>query len=182
MIKLKQFVPESVCLACDGCCRYPKKETIWAPLFLYDEIVELTQANIVPSCLFAHPDIHGKRAARIDLIEHKDLFICPCFEPQENKCKIYPHRPFECQLYPFLVARKGEQAFLAVDEKCPYVRESMETKAAQDYVQYLTGFLGSEDFIRLAKNNPETVQAYGQDIKFLASLLELYGASSPQPQ
>ena len=56
-IELKQFVPGKVCLSCDGCCRYGQKDTVWAPVFLYDEILELTEKNILPSSLFTHARI-----------------------------------------------------------------------------------------------------------------------------
>lgn len=196
MISLKQFVPESVCLSCDGCCRYAERDTVWAPLFLFEEISELTKRDILPSCLFTHPDIHGKKPARIDLIESKDGFVCPCLEihpvrgktsetsdgclrqpasngVKTNQCKIYQNRPLDCQLYPFLLVAKGQDAFLGVDENCPYVQKALSTPEAKEYIRYLKGFLSSKDFIRLAKSNPEIVQLYTQDIKFLEALPEL---------
>ncbi|PIQ88542.1 MAG: hypothetical protein COV72_07910 [Candidatus Omnitrophica bacterium CG11_big_fil_rev_8_21_14_0_20_42_13] len=29
--KIKQFVPESACLKCEGCCRFNGRDTVWAP-------------------------------------------------------------------------------------------------------------------------------------------------------
>lgn len=186
MLRLKPFVPQGVCLSCDGCCRYPEKETVWAPLFLFEEILELTQKNILPSCLFTHPDIRRKRAARIDLISHEDFFICPCFETSDHKCKIYSFRPLECRLYPFLLTRKGNEVFLAFDKKCPYMRQDAKGKTQEAYVRYLRGFLRSEEFLRLAKNNPEIVSVYPQDLEILGPLSKLshclYGVTPPQPQ
>ncbi len=170
MIKIKEFIPEDVCLACKGCCRYSSKETVWAPLFFYDEIVELTEANIVPTCLFTHPHTLKKGAARVDLVESGEAFICPCLDPASNRCKVYPNRPLDCRLYPFLLARQRDSSFLAVDENCPYIQKTFGTEPYHDYCAYLLEFLKSDEFRRMKKDNPEIVQCYPDTIKFLAPL------------
>lgn len=173
MAKLKQWVPEDVCLSCDGCCRYAEKTTVWSPLFLYPEIVELTEKNIVPSCLFTHAGQGIGRPARINLIEAKGSYLCPCFDLLENKCKIYRDRPLDCQLYPFLLVRKENEAFLALDEKCPYARKMLRTPGMRSYVQDLCEFLMSKDFLKMVAEGPEIIQDYEQDVKLLASLPDL---------
>ena len=177
-MKAKQFIPEKECLSCYGCCRYSQKHTVWAPLFLFDEIVELTAKNIVPCCLFTHVDAHYGEAARIDLIEQSTGhsltgFICPCFDPGSNKCKIYAHRPFDCSLYPFLLARSGDQAYLAVDENCPYIKKISSTQGMLDYVQYLVEFFSSGDIIKAVKDDPRIAQEYPHGVKILALLPKL---------
>jgi Fe-S-cluster containining protein len=182
MIELKALVPEEVCLSCDGCCRYADRDSVWSPLFLFEEILELTQKNIVPSCLFTHPNIHQKKPARIDLVESDNGLICPCLEIKTNTCKIYSQRPFDCRLYPYLLTRRGADVFLAIDEKCPYAKKSSGTPADKSTIAYLKNFLESQDFICLARKNPEIVQVYTTDVKFLSPLPELtaalYGTSA----
>lgn len=170
MLTLKPFVPEGFCLSCQGCCRYPARDTVWAPLFLFEEILELTQANILPSCIFTHPDARAKTAARIDLVEEDLTFICPCLETKTNKCKIYSSRPFDCQLYPFLLASRGNEAYLAIDTKCPYGVKARDSREFRDHVRYLEGFLTSKEFLKLAGNDPGIVQHYAQDVEFLLAL------------
>lgn len=171
MIQLKQFVPESVCLSCDGCCRYAERESNWSPLFLFEEIVELTEKNIVPSCLFTHGHTRLKGPAKIDLIEQNGQFFCPCFDIKGKKCKIYSCRPLDCQLYPFVLTRKDNKVYLAVDEKCHYMRQIKETKPMKDYIQYLIKFFASKKMERLLKDNPEFIQEYPLDLKFLTTIL-----------
>lgn len=31
MMQVKQFIPQEICLKCDGCCRFNEKDTPWAP-------------------------------------------------------------------------------------------------------------------------------------------------------
>ncbi len=175
-MRVRQFVPEKECLSCDGCCSYLQKQTVWAPLFLFDEIVELTAKNIAPCSLFTHADAHCGEAARVNLIEMDGQFICPCFDPGPNKCKIYAHRPFDCSLYPFLLARKGDQAYLAVDENCPYIKKTNSTKGMPDYVRYLVEFFSSENIIKAVKDDPRIVQEYPHGVKILALLPKLTGS------
>jgi len=170
----RQFVPEKECLSCDGCCRYSQKQTVWAPLFLFDEIVELTAKNIVPCSLFTHADTRCGEAVRINLVEMSGgQFMCPCFDSGANKCKIYDYRPFDCSLYPFLLARLGDQAYLAVDENCPYIKKTSPTKDMLDYVQYLAEFLSSANIIKAVKDDPRIVQEYPHGVKRLAILPKL---------
>ena len=185
MLKVKQFVPGQICLSCDGCCRYSDKTTVWAPLFLFEEILELTGKNIVPCCLFTHPGRITKKAARINLTEEQGMYICPCFNLPDHTCKIYPFRPLDCQLYPFLLARKKNKLFLALDEKCPYARRVMDSLVFDSYVKYLLEFLSTNDFLQATVSNPEIFQDYDSDIKYLADLphftQRVYGTSPSQP-
>ncbi len=179
---LKNFIPDGVCLACDGCCRFSKQKTIWAPFFAFEEIVGLTEKDIVPSCLFTHPDTAKESGAQIDLISGAHAYLCPCLECASNNCKIYPDRPLDCRLYPFLLARRGPEIFCAVDERCPYAQQVKGTDKIRQYVQYLVDFFNTEEFFTFIKNNPGFVQDYGDDAIYLRSLPALssmlYGTSA----
>ncbi|MFH0876995.1 MAG: YkgJ family cysteine cluster protein [Candidatus Omnitrophota bacterium] len=170
MIELEQLLTQEDCSACDGCCRYAERESVWTPLFLFDEIVELTEGNIVPTCLFTHSAWRQKAAARIDLVQDEGRFFCSCFDVAQNKCKIYPHRPLDCRLYPFVLARKDKKIYLALDEKCPGAQRRSGTKEMKDYIQYLVKFFASKKTEDLLKRDPEFVQEYPSGLKFLISL------------
>lgn len=172
MLKLKNLIPENVCLACEGCCRYAERHSVWQPLFLFEEIVELTEKNVLPTCLFTHA--HGRASvrgpARIDLLATTQGFICPCFDMKDNRCKIYAHRPFDCQLYPFVLLKRHPKAYLGVDEKCPYIQKHLTATAAKDYIEYLLDIFSTREFCELLKNNPDIIQDYPHDIKILVPL------------
>ncbi len=180
MVELKQFVPAEVCLSCQGCCRYHQKDTPWAPLFLLRESAELTEDNIVPCCLFSSSnnkkDEYGggqadvRAPVKVNLIEHEDSYICPCFDYEANKCKIYANRPFDCQLYPFILVRRGLKVYLAADENCPYIKKEIKAKNTQDYIKYLVDFFTSADSGRPSGEYFQIAQRYPQDVKILAPL------------
>lgn len=158
---------------------------MWAPVFMFEEIVELIDKDILPSLLFSHPGQKTSRASRINLTKSGDLFICPCFDEPANKCRIYPRRPFDCALYPFLLVRKDELVYLAIDKKCPYAASNSGTFKTALYKGYLKRSLQSKQFIVLAKNNPEIAGDYGSDpdIMVLSALpalsRALNGTSAP---
>lgn len=170
MHRMRQFVPQSVCLSCQGCCRYAERDTVWAPIFLFEEIVALTEKNILPVCLFSHSYVHKKEAARIDLVEEESGIVCPCFDSKKNTCKIYAFRPLDCQFYPFLLAKKEDKKYLALDGHCPYVEEHRHSEEFKKYVKELVAWLHSEEFLGVAAASPEIFQEYPKTIEFLVPL------------
>jgi Fe-S-cluster containining protein len=151
-----------------------------------EEILDLVEKNIVPSSLFSGIATQGNEVVRPHLTKYEDSFFCPCFNPQENKCKIYLHRPFDCQLYPFVLSQKDNVVYLAAAENCPYTQEVRAIGATEEYIQYLLGILSSDRFLQLAKNNPGLIQNYGQDVAYLFPLPKLsqviHASSASHPQ
>ncbi|MDD5617971.1 MAG: YkgJ family cysteine cluster protein [Candidatus Omnitrophica bacterium] len=163
---LKQLVPEEFCLSCDVCCRFADLHTIWSPLFTDKEIKHLVEKDILPALLFTLPSDSASKnktkqhkTQRINLLEHKDYFICPCFNPGDSKCKIYDNRPFECVIYPFLLTRKNNKFYLAADKKCPYLGNLKEDEI-KSYAEYLKKELQKDKNKTFLKNNPELFTDY----------------------
>lgn len=189
MQDLKRFVSEEACLSCDGCCRYASQQTVWAPVFLFDEIVALIDEDIVPSALFTHANLRGHEAARVNLVPSRNTtadYICPCFDLTSHQCKIYLHRPFDCRLYPFLLEKKDDEIILCCDKKCPFVKKALQTAQTENYIRYLSDFFSREDVLAWAQKNPAIVQDYpAEDLEFLRSLPSLthclYGFPSTRP-
>ncbi len=139
---IAQFVPEEVCLKCPGCCRFSNQGTVWSPCLLRQEEESLREKiKLVPGA-------------------KEDSFICASFNPAQNKCTIYPLRPFECQLYPFLINFKANKVFLAVDLNCPFVQENAGTQGFGEYVQKLADFFNRPEQRNILKDNPQIIQAY----------------------
>jgi len=167
---VKRFVPSDVCLACDGCCRYAEARTSWAPFFLFDEIERLTREDRVPSCLFAHVGAAAGCGARIQLTEENGHFFCPCLDAHRHACLIYPDRPFDCRLYPFLLARRDTGPCLAVDENCPYLRERIGSPAFTAHVDYLRQLFGGPRGAAFLRLHPDIIQDYPSDVRVLYPL------------
>jgi Fe-S-cluster containining protein len=130
---IKQIVPQKFCLKCKGCCRFSEKDSVWLP--------------------------HDRRISAVSSKEENN-FLCKFLNPKDNKCKIYSSRPFDCQLYPFLLNRQGNQVFLAVDLNCLFVKEKRDSKELKDYMFYLEKLLNEPVYKELLENNPKIIQLY----------------------
>ncbi len=169
---IKQFVPQEFCLECKGCCRFKEENSVWSPCLLDEEIQELIDKGGIP-------------AASISINRHIQPvanpggtdFICPFLSSLDNKCKIYDIRPFECQLYPFLINFRKGKVLLTVDLNCPYVYEKIDTQQAKDYIVYLTDYLNSPKLTRMLEDNPQIIQAY-EEVKEVVELNFKKGTSS----
>jgi Fe-S-cluster containining protein len=151
---IRQLIPEEFCLKCPGCCRFPQTDSAWSPNLSDEDIEELLKNKIPP--LF----ILDNKKIRLTYIQKQNNFACSFFDSANNKCKVYSYRPLECQLYPFLLNRRKNQVFLAVDLRCPFAKENQNTKILKEYTDYLIGFLNSPDSLNVLRNNPRIIQAY----------------------
>lgn len=161
---IKQFVPQEFCLKCKGCCRFKEENSVWSPCLLDEEIQELLDKKGVPAASITinrhiQPVVNPDGAG----------FICPFLGRLDNKCKIYDRRPFECQLYPFLINFRKDKVLLTVDLNCQYVYEKIDTQEAKDYIAYLTAYLNSPKLIKMLKDNPQIIQAY-EEVREVAEL------------
>lgn len=163
---IKQFVPQEFCLKCRGCCRFKESNSVWLPCLLEEEIQELLDKDIPPATISLErkiqpiPDPQGEG------------FICAFLNVSENKCRIYVFRPFECQIYPFLLNLRGKSVVLTVDLNCPYLKENLDTPEFKKYAEYLVSYLNSPKQIALLKDNPHILQTYeelAQAIEFKLS-------------
>ncbi len=151
---IKQFVPQEVCLRCQGCCRFKEQDSVWLPCLLDEEIQDLINTDI--------PGVYLTLDKRIEPLTNPsgEGFICPFLDSGDNKCKIYTKRPFECQLYPFLINLRGKKIVLTIDLNCCYVQEKLNTQEFKEYAGYLSQLLNSPAQIKLLKENPQILQAY----------------------
>lgn len=171
---IRQFVPSEFCLdECRGCCRFSHKKSIWSPGVLNEEIQLFLEDNISSLIICENK--------KIRLIRRGNIFICPFLNLQDNKCKIYPFRPFECQMYPFLINRRKEKIFLAVDLGCAFIKKNLprttvvrglHTQEFKKYVRYLDEFFNNASELDRLRNNPQIVQTYEDaldlsELKFL---------------
>lgn len=151
---IKQFVPSRVCVKCLGCCRFIEADNVWQPLLLESEAETLAKSKEL-ACFITQDK-------KICLVPSKnqDIFYCAFFDACKNKCKIYLKRPFDCQIYPFLINRKDKKVFLSVDLNCQFINENIKSKSFQKYAGYLAKLLTSKKYRSILKDNPLVIQCY----------------------
>jgi len=156
-MEFKQFVPSEICISCDVCCRFSEADSVWSPVLTDSDIAKIPK------------DLINKKN-KIRLKPYKDIYLCPCFEPDDSKCRIYQDRPFDCMLYPFLLARKGDELFLGIDLKCPFLQDKQDSHEFKEFVKYIMEFLGQNEIKELIRKNPQIIGDYQEDIVFLKEI------------
>jgi len=159
---IKQFVLKEACLNCQGCCRFKEINSVWSPCLLDEEMQDLLDKKDIPSVSISIDK-------RIQPIPNptENQFICPLLNPSDNKCRIYSLRPFECQLYPFLISLSSKKVYLTVDLNCPYAKEHFKSEKFKEYTEYLSAFLNAPAQLRILKDNPQVIRAYEQVLDIL---------------
>jgi Fe-S-cluster containining protein len=143
VIKLKQFIPTDFCLKCKGCCRFSSIKTVWSPKLLEEEKKPFKN-----------------RPLKLRPYWKDGNFICSFLEPLGNRCQIYPERPFECQLYPFLINLENNKIFLAVDLNCSFIAKNFNNRKFQGYKRYLVKKFKTKKAKELLRGNYGFAQEY----------------------
>ena len=162
MFKVKQLLPQKLCIDCKGCCRFSEKNSPWQPRLLEEEI-----SIISAVCPAQAPALQGGRIQPSPL---KDYYACPFLDAGTNCCQIYAARPLECRLYPFLIHKTREGIYLAADLNCPFIKEKRDTLKFRDYVNYLAGFLQLPEVASVIKRSSLHLADYSQTDNKLENL------------
>ena len=141
MEAVPQFIPQQYCLRCQGCCRFTRAQTVWSPHLSEAERQTLGELAVVPNPAGAN-------------------FLCGFLNPKSNTCTVYAQRPFECKLYPFLLHRRGEKIFVALDRGCTFVIENRNKPEFKEFCQRMVAYLASAELKALIAHNPQLAQEY----------------------
>lgn len=176
---IPQLIPSSRCLACDVCCRFPEQNSPLAPYFTAEEIRRAIERGLPPK-RFADP-----KGGRIKLIPHPngEGYICPAFDPTVNGCRIYDHRPLDCQLFPLALMwdPSRQTVLLGYDRKCPVVLESLFSEALFEYGRSMAARLETDGTIQTLRAHSGLIGAYQEDVMILTPLTRLTEAMTGRP-
>ncbi len=161
----KQFVPSSVCLKCDGCCRFKESDSRWRPYISETEKKDVAQKIFGSSAI--SPD------GKIGTTPCAEGFLCHFLNNKDNTCGIYYARPFECQLYPFLLGKEAENPVVYAHLNCPHIQEHFGTLVYQEYVEYLKEFFAKKNVRSFIAANPKLLTDYSScrdELDYVCSL------------
>jgi len=150
---LKQFVPSQVCLSCDGCCRFKDEDSQWRPRLGEDERRTGKLFKKVSA-----PQIDGQ--GFLKTVPCGIGHLCQFFNAKDHTCGVYGSRPFECALYPFILARTEGHFEVCVHLSCPFVQEHIGRDPFKAYVDYLKGYLARTETLVFLKKNLSLFQDY----------------------
>ncbi|MBF0479299.1 MAG: hypothetical protein HQL26_07425 [Candidatus Omnitrophica bacterium] len=141
------FAVSDVCLKCDGCCRFYEKDSCWRPRCGEVEIKAIGAERI-----------DGRSYIKADESDGKHL--CVCLEKDEHYCAIYTSRPFECQVYPCVLMKRGEKVMVSIHLSCPMVVEYRHSQKFADYEKQLREFFSKPDVKNFVKQNKHLAGDY----------------------
>lgn len=173
---MKQFVPSGVCLSCDGCCRFKEQDSRWRPKIAAEEKEAVSLPGLAGKIFAAH--VVGQDG-HIAAVPCHGLFVCHFFDPKDNTCGIYHARPFECQLYPFLLSREEGRPAVFAHLNCPYVQKNWGTALYKEHVAWLKIFFQRAEVRNFIKRNPGLIADYSpyrQELGYVFTV-DLGGAS-----
>jgi Fe-S-cluster containining protein len=150
-----QFVKQTVCLNCDGCCRFKEGEQAWHAKIGIDEIYELRREK--PG--LARQIFQKQRVTAGGFLQSRPQASgtgCRCvfFDDEKKLCSIYHGHPFECRLYPFIIRRRGNEVVLSCHLACPFVQDYLGTRHYRDYTGELEKYFQRPDVLRFVRDNP----------------------------
>ena len=158
-LQFDQFVPSEVCLKCDGCCRFNEPGTIWRPKMSDEEAVFVKTSGLAEKILSVDMLDDGQFIrTKPGCGEH----LCRFFDPKDHTCAIYHARPFECQLYPFVISRGENGTGLYVHLNCPHVQANQQKLYIRQYTLYLRNFLKRPEVHAFLTRNRNLLNDYSQ--------------------
>ncbi|MCX7926637.1 MAG: YkgJ family cysteine cluster protein [Candidatus Omnitrophica bacterium] len=147
-----QGIPEEFCLACKGCCRFSQPQSVWIPRLLQEEVPVLQKINIIL------------------LPNQTTEYYCEFLDTTTNQCRIYKQRPFDCQLYPFVLLGKDNKVFLAVDPQCLFVQQFGGRLEFEAFSRQLLHYLNTRLLKEIIRRNPQVVQDY-PNVKVIGEII-----------
>jgi len=94
-------------------------------------LVELTQNNNCTDCKICCrfcEETPNLKPTGLKLVKTGDMYVCEFFDTSSGKCAGYGKRPFDCEIYPFAVAKSpsGEDILLVIDSLCANTADILE--------------------------------------------------------
>ncbi len=164
-LSLKQFVPSEVCLKCDGCCRYKEADSAWRPKLGAGDKAGLADLITAGDVL----DAQGY----VKTIQSCGKHFCQFLNGGDNTCSIYTKRPFECSLYPFILAKTPDTVKVYAHLSCPYVQDHLPHVQFDAYVAYLKEFFHQADIREFLSRNKAMFHDYSLYAPELLYLFDL---------
>lgn len=159
---MKTITTSDDCLLCRECCKFPEEKRYFAPLFTAEEKETALRLGVGE-----HPSFHPHRgSASVYQVElqpsqqQAGLFVCPFLAEATNRCRIYPHHPFDCRIWPFLITRSRDGRSIHLvrfgGQDCPGLARLSAAELAA-YVRYITAFVTRPSFLRFLRAHPELI-------------------------
>jgi Fe-S-cluster containining protein len=104
------------------------------------------------------------------LVKQEDYFICPHLNLKSNLCEIYTSRPFDCEIYPFLLHRQDGKLFLALHNQCVFIENEADTEEFKLRFKDTLDYFDREEVLLFLKSNQGLFINYHLEITLLKEI------------
>lgn len=164
---------KDVCLECRECCKFLEEDLYFSPIFTEEEVNKIKKKFKVNF----KPYKDSKNVFQIEMvksIEDEKLYVCPLLDEEKHLCQVYPIRPFDCRVWPFIFMKdkSGKKVVFACFDKdiCP-VTDKMDRNAFEMHKDEVIKWINKHDLIKLLNKHPALIWDYEADT-FVISELE----------
>jgi Fe-S-cluster containining protein len=167
---LPQAVPSSACFRCDICCRFPDPDSVLRPYFTGKEIAYAVEHGLEAR---AFPDHHGSQVALVPN-PNGEGFLCPAFEAESGRCRLYEQRPLDCQLYPLVLMWTAghDEVVLGWDTTCPFTKEHIP-ESIRRHAESILRLLEEQATVERIADHPRLIGRFQEEAMVLAPLGKL---------
>jgi Fe-S-cluster containining protein len=164
---LPQLVTSTACVSCEVCCRFPDPDSVLRPYFTRDEIRHAVQHGLEAA---SFPDIEGCQVSLV-VDSTGEGFQCPAFEGSTGTCRLYEHRPLDCQLYPLALMWNAAhtEVVLGWDMKCPFM-ETQAPESIRRHADHVMTTLEQSAMAEQMARHPRMIGRFQDDVVVMASL------------
>lgn len=158
---MKQIVQHEQCQRCRECCRFRADRQYFAPLFTQEEIdrIRAVRADMPEFTPYnERQTVFQIKLKQAEIDDPVYQYVCPFLDEVNYACTVYDMRPFDCQVWPFIVLQEAGRTMLAhfTGDVCLALDEADQTDF-EVYKDYFAALVTSEKFLTFIKTYPDLV-------------------------
>jgi Fe-S-cluster containining protein len=149
------------CSRCRGCCTFGKDDE-YATVFAKPELDRIRERfGSVPEMRDFR---NSGRVFQVRLVKSQNgNYVCPFLEEEKHSCRVYELRPFDCMIWPFMLARSrdGKRVELVCLDKreCPSYGK-ISPQEFEGHRRKMLGLIRSREVIEFVRKYPELIWDY----------------------
>lgn len=158
MTPVKGITKSSHCLICRGCCYFRTEDQYFGPI-MTDKELQTTKSQYPTLQFTVKKHRQSNNIFQINLISSRrpGYLVCPLYNQDNGKCRIYLHRPLDCSLWPIMLVKTHQPNLIDItisqSDVCPSLEKQPDK--IQKYSQYIVKKLNSPEFKTLLRRYRE---------------------------
>lgn len=159
---------KDTCTKCKKCCRFDDKDLYFAPILTDEEMETIIGLGYSPNLFSKFKDYN--KIFQLKLIKNGKKYDCPFLDLQSHLCKIYPNRPFDCRIWPFIIMRDKKNKVVIGCFNKEYCDIVYSKKEFDIFSNKLLKWIEKEKIVELISKYPGLIWDYEEDTSIIMRL------------